>query len=64
MKPAAKPDPSVVCPGAPRRSPEQRSTPIDGVWVMNSSLADVSAAERAADPNVVKAENLGHWNSP
>jgi len=60
IKPTAKRDPPVSCPAVGRRSARAR-TPIDGVYVMNSSLADVPSAQRASDPESTIAENLGHW---
>jgi hypothetical protein len=51
----------VACPSAARFGPERRRTPIDGVWVMDSSRADVSAAQRNADVENTHPENLGHY---
>jgi hypothetical protein len=59
MKPAAKPDAPVRC-RAVRQSGRAR-TPIDGVYLMDTSLADVPPAQRANDPEVVNSENLGHF---
>jgi TRAP-type C4-dicarboxylate transport system substrate-binding protein len=61
MKPRAKRDPEVRCARAVGADSERAHTPIDGVYVMDTSRADVSAAQRAANPDTVFAENLGHY---
>jgi hypothetical protein len=62
MKPGARPDPPVQCramaggggSGRPR-------TPIDGVYEMDTTSADVPASQRTSDPTSVEPENLGHF---
>jgi TRAP-type C4-dicarboxylate transport system substrate-binding protein len=61
MKPRARPDPAVRCPRATGADSTRTRTPIDGVYVMDTSRTDVPAAESAADADSAFAENLGHY---
>jgi TRAP-type C4-dicarboxylate transport system substrate-binding protein len=61
MRPAAKPDPPVSCPAVGRGGRGRARTSIDGVYVMDTSAADVPAEQRVSDPTSVAPENLGHW---
>jgi hypothetical protein len=59
MKAAATADPPVLCPAVGES--DRARTPVDGVYRMDTSLADVPPAQRANDPEVVNSENLGHF---
>jgi hypothetical protein len=59
MKATAKSDAPIGCPALGNSG--RARTPIDGVFIMDSSAADIPAARRATDPASVWAENLGHW---
>jgi TRAP-type C4-dicarboxylate transport system substrate-binding protein len=61
LKSRAKRDRAVGCPGAVGAEGARARTPIDGVYVMDTSPADVSSAERAADAHAVYPENVGHY---
>jgi TRAP-type C4-dicarboxylate transport system substrate-binding protein len=60
MKPVVKPDPPVRCPPVAEGNSNRARTPIDGVYVMDTSRADVPAAQLASDPLSGAPENLGH----
>lgn len=61
LKRTAKPDTAPVCTGSAPGATTSARTPLDGVYEMDTSPADVSAAVRARDPDTLAPENLGHW---